>query len=164
MKTCFRGVVAALAVATAACQPSQISAAANGADTVAPPGLGTAQLALVTSQGSHDFIVEVARTADEQARGLMHRKPLAPDRGMIFPMYPARNASFWMKDTPNSLDIIFIAPGGRVLRIAALTTPYSLDPIDSGGPVEAVLEIAGGRAAKIGLQPGDAVKWRDKGH
>src|SRR3546814_10021739 len=74
---------------------------------------------------------------------------------MIFPMRPARLASFWMKDTPSPLDIIFIAPGGTVARIAAMTKPYSLDPIDSGVAVEAVLEIAGGRAEQIGLQPGD---------
>src|SRR3546814_1288702 len=85
----------------------------------------------------------------------MHRAPLPSGRGMIFPIVPGRPASFWMKDTPSPLDIIFIAPGGRVFRIAAMTTPFSLDPIDSGGPVEAVLEIAGGRAAELGLQPGD---------
>ncbi len=93
----------------------------------------------------------------------MYREPLAPDRGMIFPMRPARPASFWMKNTPSPLDIIFIAPDGRVIRIAAMTTPFSLDPIDSGGPVEAVLEIAGGRAAETGLKPGDRVNWRDPG-
>src|SRR3546814_6550834 len=82
---------------------------------------------------------------------------------MIFPMRPARLASFWMKDTPSPLDIIFIAPGGTVARIAAMTKPYSLDPIDSGVAVEAVLEIAGGRAEQIGLQPGDRVNWRNPG-
>src|SRR3546814_18730074 len=82
---------------------------------------------------------------------------------MIFPMRPARLASFWMKDTPSPLDIIFIAPGGTVARIAAMTKPYSLDPIDSGVAVEAVLEIAGGRAEQIGLTPGDRVDWPNPG-
>src|SRR3546814_11548128 len=82
---------------------------------------------------------------------------------MIFPMRPARLASFWMKDTPSPLDIIFIAPGGTVARIAAMTKPYSLDPIDSGVAVEAVLAIAGGRAEQIGLQPGARVNWRKPG-
>src|SRR3546814_20109766 len=82
---------------------------------------------------------------------------------MILPMRPARLAIFWMKDTPSPRDIIFIAPGGTVARIAAMTKPYSLDPNDSGVAVEAVLEIAGGRAEQIGLQAGDRVNWRNPG-
>src|SRR3546814_13615899 len=74
--------------------------------------------------GAFSFVVEIARSESEQAQGLKHRRPLAPDRGMIFPMRPARLASFWMKDTPSPLDIIFIAPGGTVARIAAMTKPY----------------------------------------
>ena len=76
-------------------------------------------------------------------------------------MRPPRQAAFWMKNTPSPLDIIFIAPGGKVLKVAAMATPYSLDAIDSDGPVEAVLEIRGGRAAEIGLLPGDRVEWRN---
>ncbi|WP_083579266.1 DUF192 domain-containing protein [Tardibacter chloracetimidivorans] len=146
-----------------ACQPPLISAAAEDRPIPAASELTTAPLAIVTGKGAFSFVVEIARSEAEQAQGLKHRRPLAPDRGMIFPMRPARLASFWMKDTPSPLDIIFIAPGGTVARVAAMTKPYSLDPIDSGVPVEAVLEIAGGRAEQIGLQPGDRVNWRDPG-
>src|SRR3546814_7979495 len=106
-------------------------------------------LTLVTAKGQFPFTVEIARSAAEQARGLMHRAPLPSGRGMIFTIVPGRPARFWLKDTPIPLDIIFIEPGGRVFRIAAMTTPFYLAPIDSAGTVEEVLEIAGGSAAEL---------------
>ena len=106
------------------------------------------------------FTVEVARTPEEQSYGLMNRALLAPDRGMIFPYDPPQFVSFWMKNTLIPLDIIFIAPGGRILNIAANATPLSLDPVPSAGPIEAVLELSGGRAAELGIEPGDQVDWR----
>jgi uncharacterized membrane protein (UPF0127 family) len=105
----------------------------------------------------HSFTVEVAATEAQQARGLMFRSSLAPDAGMIFPMRPPRMASFWMKNTFISLDIIFVRANGSIARIAANTQPFSLDPIESGEPVAAVLEIAGGRAAALGIREGDRV-------
>ncbi len=114
----------------------------------------------IQSQGkTHRFTVEIARSEDEQARGLMFRKSLPSDGGMIFPMQPARTASFWMKNTVIPLDMIFIRPDGSIARIAAETVPYSLDPVSSGEPVSAVLEIAGGRAAALGISEDDIVKW-----
>ena len=75
-------------------------------------------------------------------------------------MDPPRPASFWMKNTVIPLDMIFVRPDGTIARIAADTVPYSLDPVDSGEPVSAVLEIAGGRAAELGIAEGDKVSWR----
>ncbi len=89
----------------------------------------------------------------------MHRQSLAPDRGMLFPYDPPQNASFWMKNTLIPLDLIFIRADGSVALIAANTVPMSLDPIASLEPVAAVLEIAGGRAAELGIQAGDKVSW-----
>jgi uncharacterized membrane protein (UPF0127 family) len=89
----------------------------------------------------------------------MHRQSLAPDRGMLFPYEPPQNASFWMKNTLIPLDIIFIRADGTIAMIAADTVPMSLDPIASLEPVGAVLEIAGGRAAELGVQAGDKVTW-----
>lgn len=167
MRFTLRVLAGAALLFAAACQPAQTrTSTADGPDgqivAAGQSGLATAPLGLVTAKGRFAFTVEIARTEAEQALGLMHRPRLAPDRGMIFPMRPARWASFWMKDTPNALDIVFIAPGGRVLTVAEMTQPYSLDQIDSGGLVEAVLEIAGGRAAEIGLKPGDAVVWNNR--
>ena len=113
----------------------------------------------VTGQRVSRFCVEVARTDAEQAQGLMFRKALAPNAGMIFPMDPPRFASFWMKNTLIPLDIIFIRADGRIARIAARTTPRSLAPVTSGEPVAAVFEIAGGRAAQLGISAGDRVTW-----
>lgn len=89
----------------------------------------------------------------------MFRERLGPQEGMIFPFDPPRPASFWMKNTLIPLDMIFIRTDGSIARIAAMTVPHSLDQVESGEPVAAVLEIAGGRAAELGLKEGDRVTW-----
>ena len=120
------------------------------------------QVTIKTSTAVRKFRVEVARTADEQARGLMFRESLPEDGGMIFPMSPPRFASFWMKNTVIPLDMIFIRSDGTIARIAAETVPYSLAPVDSGEQVAAVLELAGGKAAALGISEDDVVTWEDK--
>jgi len=114
--------------------------------------------------GRHAFRVERATTAAQQAQGLMFRTDLSPDGGMLFWPYPAegggpRVASFWMKNTPTSLDILFIRADGTIARIADSTTPMSEAPIASGEPVAAVLELVGGRTAELGIAEGDRVSW-----
>ena len=127
------------------------------------PGVASASntvpLTITTPKQSHRFNVEVARTEVQQERGLMFRDHLASDSGMIFPMNPPRSASFWMKNTLIPLDMIFIRADGSIARIAAQTVPYSLEPVSSGEPVAAVLEIAGGRAAALGIAEDDKVVW-----
>ncbi|WP_157216937.1 DUF192 domain-containing protein [Flavisphingomonas formosensis] len=132
-------------------EPASARAAGQGAKLI--------PLAVTGAKGTHHFQVEVARTEAEQARGLMFRPSLAPDRGMIFPFPAPRPASFWMKNTMIPLDIIFIRQDGTIARIAAMATPYSLDPIEVGEPVAAVLEIGGGRAEQLGIVEGDTVHW-----
>jgi uncharacterized membrane protein (UPF0127 family) len=124
-----------------------------------PAGLEQVPLTINSANGKHRFTVEVARTPEEQAQGLMFRKSVPPDRGMIFPYDPPVQVSFWMKNTLVPLDMIFIGPDGKIGRIAANTTPMSLDPVASIDPVSAVLEIAGGRAAELGIREGDKVDW-----
>ena len=124
-----------------------------------PAGLEQIPLTISSGGRTHRFTVEVARTPEEQATGLMNRQSLAPDRGMIF-LYPApQPASFWMKNTLIPLDMIFIRPDGTIARIEANTVPLSLDPVPSLEPVSAVLELAGGRAAELGIKAGDRVQW-----
>lgn len=135
--------------------------AEQDAKAVAPSGLDLVPLTIESGGKTHAFTVEVARTAREQARGLMFRSELAPDSGMIFPLAEPRLANFWMKDTQISLDIIFVRSDGTIESIAANTTPYSLDGVASGEPVAMVLELVGGRAEQLGLQAGDLVKWTD---
>jgi uncharacterized membrane protein (UPF0127 family) len=119
-------------------------------------------LTIRTAAGAeHRFTVEVARTPEEQAQGLMNRASLAPDRGMIFPQVPPRQASFWMKNTLIPLDIIFVRGDGTIANIAENTIPLSLDPVVSIEPVALVLELAGGRTAELGIRAGDRVTWQD---
>lgn len=154
--------LAAAVLLLAACSPHD---AAQPATTEVPvahhpvSGLEIIPLTVTTNGKPHRFMVEVAATPHAQTQGLMFRKTLGPDEGMIFPRNPPGYASFWMKNTPLPLDIIFIGVDGKILNIAAKTTPYSLDPIPSDGVAAGVLEIAGGRAADLGIKPGDTVKW-----
>ena len=122
---------------------------------------GTVPLTIRSATKDHRFTIEVARTPEEQARGLMFRKSLPADGGMIFPMTPPREASFWMKNTLIPLDMIFVRVDGSIARIAANTEPHSLTPVSSLEPVAAVLELGGGRAAALGIVEGDRVIWND---
>jgi uncharacterized membrane protein (UPF0127 family) len=115
-------------------------------------------LTIRSANGVHRFAVEVARTAQQQERGLMFRSALAPDRGMIFPYDPPQDVSFWMKNTLIPLDMVFIRADGTIARIAH-AAPMDLTPVPAGEPVVAVLEIAGGRAAELGVREGDRVEW-----
>ena len=123
-------------------------------------GLEQAALSIHSSGKTHRFTVEIARTPQEQARGLMFRQSLAPDRGMIFPYDPPQPVAFWMKNTLIPLDMIFIRQDGTITNIAANTVPMSLDAVPSAEPVAAVLEIAGGRSAELGIKAGDRVDWQ----
>ena len=135
-----------------------------GAETAAVAGLRRDALTIVTAHGPVRFKVEVAQTAAQQERGLMFRDAVAPDAGMIFPFVPPQPAAFWMKNTRIPLDLLFIRADGTVSSIAAMAKPYSLDLIPSSEPVAAVLEIAGGRAAAVGIAPGNRVRWGPLGH
>jgi uncharacterized membrane protein (UPF0127 family) len=126
-----------------------------------PAGLEQVPLTITDAKGkTHKFIVEVARTPEEQAYGLMNRQSMPADHGMIFPYQPAQPVAFWMKDTLIPLDMVFISPGGKILRIEANTVPLSLEPVGSGDAVEAVLELNGGRSAELGIAAGDLVTWK----
>ena len=145
-----------MAASLAACQPS----ASNAVEvSQSPSGLEQVPLTITSGGKTHRFTVEVAKTPEEQAMGLMYRTKLAPDRGMIFPFDPPRDASFWMRNTLIPLDMIFVRADGSIANIAANTVPHSEEPVPSDGPVKAVLEIPGGRSAELGIEPGDVVKW-----
>jgi len=117
-------------------------------------------LKLITASGEHTFNIEVAETAEQKSRGLMFRRSLADDAGMVFPYAPPQEATMWMRNTYISLDMIFIRADGIVHRIEAGTEPFSEAVIASHGNVAAVLELKAGIAAKVGLKPGDKVVHR----
>ena len=125
---------------------------------LAAPRLET--VGIVTGRGRPRFQVEIAATRAEQQRGLMFRKALAPDRGMLFVYKRPQPAAYWMKNTLIPLDIIYIQPDGKILSIVRNARPHDETPLPSGGLVLGVLEIAGGRAAQLGVLPGDRVLHR----
>lgn len=156
--------LAAIAVLFAACSPQQTAEATPAAvadETAVHPISGLEVVPLTISDGktSHTFQVEVAVTPGDQAKGLMFRTEMGPNEGMIFPREQLAQASFWMKNTPLSLDIIFIGTDGRISNIAANTVPYSLKSVTSDGIATAVLELNAGRAAELGIVAGNTVEW-----
>jgi uncharacterized protein len=149
--------IAVAAGLIAACSPS--APAANvPAEEGAQSGLAEVPLTVHSRNGDHRFTVEVAARPDEQERGLMFRRSLAADRGMIFPYDPPQDVGFWMKNTVIPLDMLFIRADGQIARIAT-AKPLDLSAVPAGEPVAAVLELRGGRAAELGIQPGDRVDW-----
>ncbi len=115
------------------------------------------RLAIRSGAAVHPFEVEVARTPDERAKGLMHRRYMPADRGMLFDFGGEAPVAMWMKDTFIPLDMLFIRKDGSVARIAENTEPHSTRTISSGENVLSVLELNGGTAAKLGLKAGDVV-------
>jgi uncharacterized protein len=116
------------------------------------------KLVIVTAQGPRTFEVEVMRTDQERAKGLMFRRYMPADRGMLFDFKETQPVMMWMKDTFIPLDMVFIRKDGSIARVAADTEPHSTRTISSGEPVFGVLEINAGVAAKLGVQPGDKVQ------
>jgi uncharacterized protein len=133
----------------------------SGCQTGANNAPATVPLSITSAGRVHRFTVEVAQTADQQERGLMFRDSLKGNAGMIFPLTPPRQASFWMKNTVIPPGIVFVRVDGSIARIANDTILYSREPVQSGEPVAAVLEIAGGRAAALGIAQDDIVSWEN---
>ena len=136
---------------------AQICAPAKLPD-LSPAGMAQEVICLKTADKTIAITVEIAQTPQEQARGLMFRTELSPNKGMLFPFPSPKQASFWMKNTYIPLDIIYVQSDGTIESIAADAEPTSLTPILSKGKVSFVLELAGGRAAELGLRPGDSMR------
>lgn len=117
-------------------------------------------LTIVTSTGAHEFKVEVARTMQERAKGLMFRRSMPQDQGMIFDFGLESPIAMWMKNTYIPLDMIFLSRHGLVTNVAPDATPFSEAVISSGGPAYAVIELNAGVARQIGLAPGDRVRHK----
>jgi Uncharacterized conserved protein len=115
-------------------------------------------LSVTTAKGVFRFMVELADSPREREYGLMCRKALAADRGMLFQFSAPGPQAFWMRNTLIPLDIIYIGADGRVVSIVRNARPLDETPLPSGRPAQYVLELAGGRAAEIGLLPGDKVQ------
>jgi uncharacterized protein len=110
-------------------------------------------------RGDVAFQVEIADSPAKRELGLQYRRDLALDRGMIFLFPDESRQSFWMKNTPIPLDMIFIGRDMKVVGIVAQTKPFSVDPRSVDAPSQYVLEINGGLAERHGIQTGDRVRF-----
>ena len=151
LRRVFSAALVAAALLAAACAQGDLS----------PGGVLGAQNVVIieTDGGEHRFTVELADEPEERRVGLMHRTELAEDAGMLFDFGDKPQIqSMWMKNTLIPLDIAFIDEDGVIRRLAANTTPRSLESIASGAPVIAVLEVNGGAFARLDIEEGDRVR------
>jgi uncharacterized protein len=118
----------------------------------------TSALTIVSATGPHRFTVEVAETPAQMEQGLMFRKTMAPDAGMLFDYKTPTLATMWMRNTLIPLDMLFVDSQGRIVNIQERAVPQSLDVISAAAPVRAVIELNGGTAARLGIGPGDRVQ------
>ncbi len=139
--------------------------AACAADRWLPPELAhlpKSEVRVATHSGAHRFQVRIAADAQSRERGLMFVRKMPADHGMLFLFERPHYASFWMKDTYLSLDLVFIDADGIVVNVSREAEPYSLRAIVSAAPVVAVLEVRAGTAARIGLTSGDRVEFPEE--
>jgi uncharacterized membrane protein (UPF0127 family) len=132
-----------------ACAP-----ASNGAEG----GSDWTHVDVVSASGVHGFTVEIADTAEEQRRGLMFRRSMADDAGMLFLYEDEEPLSYWMRNTYIPLDIIYINAEGRIVSLVRNAAPLSDRSLPSGAPAIAVLEVNGGTADRLGFGEGDEVR------
>ena len=143
----------------AACSPAKDKRDTSATATTSTPRPATIPLTITANGKPHRFDVEVALTKEEQAKGLMFRKSLATNGGMVFPFTPPQTKSFWMENTVIPLDMIFVRTDGTIAMIAANTKPYSREPVSAGVPVAGIVELNGGRAAALGIDEKATVQW-----
>ena len=117
----------------------------------------TAPLTIESAGGPHKFTVELATTPAQMEQGLMFRRSMPPDAGMLFDFKTPSMATMWMRNTLIPLDMLFVDAQGRIVNIHERAVPGSLDTIGAAAPVRAVVELNGGTAARLGIRPGDRV-------
>jgi len=147
-------IIALLALAPAIAAMVTGAALAQGSHLQAFP---KSTLEIEAQNGKHRFVVEVAKSPRQQAQGLMFRRRLAADAGMLFIYSQPQIIRMWMKNTFIPLDMIFIATDGRVVSIVERTIPHSLETVSSAKPAIAVLEVNGGTVSRLGIRNGDRV-------
>ena len=118
---------------------------------------GTSELAIGTASGKQHFTIEVAKSREQMMQGLMYRRSLPADAGMLFEYDHPQPVAFWMKNTLIPLDMLFIGADGTVLDIHERAVPLSLDSIATDQPVLGVLELNGGTVSRLGIKRGDRV-------
>ena len=117
------------------------------------------KLVITTAKGQFPFDIELALTQPQMAQGLMYRRTLAVDAGMLFDYGDPQPIAMWMKNTLIPLDMIFIAKDGKVVDLHERAVPLSLDTIESKVPAKAVMEVNAGTIARLGIRIGDTVHY-----
>ena len=117
------------------------------------------KLVITTAKGKFPFDIELALTPPQMAQGLMYRRTLATDAGMLFDYGDPQPIAMWMKNTFIPLDMIFIAKDGKVVDLHERAVPMSLATIESKVPAKAVMEVNAGTIARLGIQIGDTVHY-----
>ncbi|MDG1252756.1 MAG: DUF192 domain-containing protein [Schleiferiaceae bacterium] len=136
------------------------SHAQNIAETYEPPFLLEGYGAFVNGSDTvATYRIELAESEREVQQGMMWRKHMDPDMGMLFLMPEERMQSFWMKNTYVGLDIVYISSAGQVVSIQANAQPFSETPLPSEGPAQVILELPAGTCAQVGITPGMNFKW-----
>jgi uncharacterized membrane protein (UPF0127 family) len=115
----------------------------------------TSELTITTATGPQKFHIELALSDAQMEQGLMFRRSLAPDAGMLFDFKSSVMVTMWMKNTLIPLDMVFLDPQGRVIDIHERAVPQSTDVIAPKAPARYVVELNGGTAARLGIKPGD---------
>lgn len=161
----FRKFLAPVALLVAACapqgaagEPASVPVAQEEPARHPTSGLRLIEVAVVRGDERITFTTELADTQQAQARGMMFRTEMADDEAMLFPSEVPQGRSFWMRNTPLALDIIFIGVDGRISNIED-GVPYRLESVRSVGLASAVLEIRGGLSEELGIVPGDRVEY-----
>lgn len=134
------------------------SATKGGAQFFGLNNFERSKLSVISKSKSHEFIVEIARTDRQQRQGLMFRRRLASNEGMLFVYSSAKILKMWMKNTYLPLDMLFIDARGRIVNIVERTIPGSLEEISSVEQAMAVLEVNGGTSSRLKIQKGDRVR------
>lgn len=114
-------------------------------------------LTIISGEDRHVFSVELANTPESRARGLMYRRAMPDDHGMLFDFGRVDMVSMWMRNTYIPLDMLFVRADGSIARIARNTEPLSERPISSGEPVLSVFEINAGISDRLGITAGDRI-------
>jgi len=130
----------------AAAQPQQLESFTTG------------PLVIHSGAVQNKFTVELALTPGQQSQGLMFRRSMASQAGMLFLYRPVQPISMWMMNTYIPLDMLFVSADRRIVRIAERTVPHSTETIPSGQPILAVIELNAGTAARLGIKVGDRVE------
>ena len=115
------------------------------------------EILIVSKSGEHKFVVDVATTMAQRQVGLMYRKKMARNRGMMFDFGEEQLIAMWMKNTLIPLDMLFVDKTGRILQIERATTPLSLETIAGRRPAMSVIELNAGLTAELGISEGDQI-------